>query len=101
MFLLAKKVKNELSLTDDKIKGFNIGFNESSSLGQSLSHAHLHVIPRRAGGGAKAARAEFAQSYPRASRVLNFLDQNFYFLVLIAKIYFSFQTDGSRFPSVC
>ena len=27
--------------------GFNIGLNEGAAAGQTISHAHIHVIPRR------------------------------------------------------
>ena len=29
--------------------GFNIGVNEGLAAGQTISHAHIHVIPRRTG----------------------------------------------------
>jgi diadenosine tetraphosphate (Ap4A) HIT family hydrolase len=29
--------------------GFNVGFNESAAAGQTVSHFHLHIIPRYAG----------------------------------------------------
>src|SRR5271157_4652570 len=29
--------------------GFNIGVNEGRAAGQTISHAHIHVIPRRTG----------------------------------------------------
>ena len=29
--------------------GFNIGVNEGKAAGQTIGHAHIHVIPRRAG----------------------------------------------------
>ncbi len=29
--------------------GFNIGVNEGRAAGQTIGHAHVHVIPRRAG----------------------------------------------------
>ncbi|ROR28801.1 diadenosine tetraphosphate (Ap4A) HIT family hydrolase [Curtobacterium sp. JUb34] len=29
--------------------GYNVGFNDGSSAGQTVFHAHLHVIPRFAG----------------------------------------------------
>lgn len=29
--------------------GFNIGLNEGSAAGQTISHAHLHIIPRYKG----------------------------------------------------
>ena len=32
-----------------KPDGFNIGVNEGRAAGQTVSHAHVHIIPRRAG----------------------------------------------------
>jgi diadenosine tetraphosphate (Ap4A) HIT family hydrolase len=29
--------------------GFNIGVNEGQAAGQTIGHAHVHIIPRRAG----------------------------------------------------
>ena len=29
--------------------GFNIGVNEGSAAGQTIGHAHIHIIPRREG----------------------------------------------------
>ena len=29
--------------------GFNVGFNDGAAAGQTVAHAHIHVIPRRAG----------------------------------------------------
>jgi diadenosine tetraphosphate (Ap4A) HIT family hydrolase len=29
--------------------GFNIGFNDGLAAGQTVSHAHVHIIPRRQG----------------------------------------------------
>jgi diadenosine tetraphosphate (Ap4A) HIT family hydrolase len=29
--------------------GFNIGFNDGLAAGQTVSHAHVHIIPRRTG----------------------------------------------------
>ncbi len=49
LFQLAKKVSVELRQDDKRISGFNIGFNVGATAGQSVDHAHLHVIPRRAG----------------------------------------------------
>jgi len=32
---------------DDTVKGFNIGWNCGEVAGQSVFHAHVHLIPRR------------------------------------------------------
>ncbi len=29
--------------------GFNIGVNEGGAAGQTIGHAHIHIIPRRTG----------------------------------------------------
>ena len=34
---------------DPNIKGFNIGWNCGEEAGQTVSHAHCHLIPRREG----------------------------------------------------
>ena len=47
-FLLALKVK-ELLVTRHAPDGFNIGANCGAAGGQSVWHAHIHVIPRFAG----------------------------------------------------
>ena len=35
--------------TEYRPDGFNIGLNDGSAAGQTVSHAHIHVIPRRDG----------------------------------------------------
>jgi diadenosine tetraphosphate (Ap4A) HIT family hydrolase len=37
------------SLFGNGIVGFNIGLNDGSAAGQTIGHAHIHVIPRRLG----------------------------------------------------
>jgi diadenosine tetraphosphate (Ap4A) HIT family hydrolase len=34
---------------DDTITGFNVGFNSGVDAGQTINHAHVHLIPRRKG----------------------------------------------------
>jgi diadenosine tetraphosphate (Ap4A) HIT family hydrolase len=34
---------------DSAVCGFNIGTNNGSEAGQTISHCHLHLIPRRKG----------------------------------------------------
>ena len=46
---LIKKIKEEILLKDSSIKGFNIGTNSGKTAGQSISHCHIHLIPRRVG----------------------------------------------------
>jgi diadenosine tetraphosphate (Ap4A) HIT family hydrolase len=31
------------------VKGFNVGMNCGEAAGQTVMHAHIHLIPRRAG----------------------------------------------------
>lgn len=49
LFHLAKYVKQDLKSADTSIAGFNLGVNEGDAAGQTVSHLHLHVIPRRLG----------------------------------------------------
>ena len=46
---LIKILKNKLEKTDSTISGFNIGINIGKSSGQTIMHAHIHLIPRRDG----------------------------------------------------
>ena len=45
---LVAEVRERL-LTSLKPDGFNIGFNDGLAAGQTVEHAHVHVIPRRTG----------------------------------------------------
>ena len=45
---LVGEVRERL-LTGLKPDGFNIGLNDGLAAGQTVEHAHVHVIPRRAG----------------------------------------------------
>jgi diadenosine tetraphosphate (Ap4A) HIT family hydrolase len=38
-----------LLLAEFKLEGFNVGLNDGTAAGQTVSHAHVHVIPRRHG----------------------------------------------------
>lgn len=49
MWALADEAKLNLRKADPSIDGFNFGFNEGISAGQSVMHAHVHLIPRRTG----------------------------------------------------
>ena len=42
-------VAENMKAADSAITGFNIGMNIGASAGQTVFHAHLHVIPRRGG----------------------------------------------------
>jgi ATP adenylyltransferase len=40
-------VKKEIFELDSSVAGFNLGFNDGEAAGQTIFHAHFHVIPRR------------------------------------------------------
>lgn len=46
---LLREVREDVSLADPKITGFNIGANAGQSAGQTILHCHMHLIPRREG----------------------------------------------------
>jgi len=46
---LIMKLKNRIAEKDDSVTGFNIGTNIGESAGQTIFHAHVHLIPRRNG----------------------------------------------------
>jgi diadenosine tetraphosphate (Ap4A) HIT family hydrolase len=48
IFLLLKDVKKIL-LEKFKPDGFNIGINNGADAGQTIDHAHIHIIPRYKG----------------------------------------------------
>ena len=50
---LLKQRRKDLELADDSISGFNIGLNSGESAGQTVMHAHWHLIPRRKGDTAE------------------------------------------------
>ena len=43
------RIVRERLLGELKPDGFNIGVNDGVAAGQTVPHAHVHVIPRRAG----------------------------------------------------
>jgi len=43
--VLMKKIRNE----DSAVVGFNLGYNCGEAAGQTVKHAHMHLIPRRVG----------------------------------------------------
>jgi ATP adenylyltransferase len=49
LFLKAREYSILLQDSDKTIKGFNIGVNQGSAAGQTVMHAHIHLIPRRNG----------------------------------------------------
>ena len=42
-------LKTRLSEDDDTILGLNVGMNCGEAAGQTVMHAHIHLIPRRKG----------------------------------------------------
>ena len=42
-------MKNKILEKDPSVTGFNIGVNCGVSAGQTIMHAHIHLIPRRDG----------------------------------------------------
>jgi diadenosine tetraphosphate (Ap4A) HIT family hydrolase len=49
MWALSASVRGALSVADERITGFNFGSNDGISAGQTVMHAHFHIIPRRDG----------------------------------------------------
>ena len=47
-WIMINKVKEELQ-TKFNPDGFNIGININETAGQSISHVHIHIIPRYKG----------------------------------------------------
>ena len=47
--ILILKLKEWLLAKDETITGFNLGMNCGKSAGQTIFHAHIHLIPRRGG----------------------------------------------------
>jgi ATP adenylyltransferase len=39
--------QKKITAKDDTVKGFNIGWNCGETAGQTVFHAHAHLIPRR------------------------------------------------------
>jgi diadenosine tetraphosphate (Ap4A) HIT family hydrolase len=48
LWRLVAQVRGKL-LSELKLDGFNIGVNDGPAAGQTVMHAHVHVIPRRVG----------------------------------------------------
>lgn len=42
-------LKSSVAAQDGSIAGFNVGINSGRAAGQTVFHAHVHLIPRRAG----------------------------------------------------
>ncbi len=50
---LLHMLRDDLCREDPSITGFNVGANCGRSAGQSVLHAHMHLIPRRDGDTSK------------------------------------------------
>ncbi|GAB6906958.1 Histidine triad (HIT) protein (fragment) [Desulfosarcina cetonica] len=46
---LIRTLARRIRQTDPSVSGFNIGTNSGISSGQTILHAHIHLIPRRDG----------------------------------------------------
>ena len=46
---LLKLRREQLSAQDASISGWNVGLNSGEAAGQTVFHAHWHLIPRRTG----------------------------------------------------
>lgn len=46
---LLRYLRGKLIESDPKIAGFNVGANAGEAAGQTVMHAHVHLIPRRQG----------------------------------------------------
>jgi diadenosine tetraphosphate (Ap4A) HIT family hydrolase len=46
---LADRLRDDLLNKDSSVVGFNLGMNCGGAAGQTVMHAHIHLIPRRVG----------------------------------------------------
>ncbi len=46
---LIRRMVAAIQRNDPSVSGFNIGINLGASAGQTIMHAHIHLIPRRDG----------------------------------------------------
>ena len=46
---LILRLKEDILETDHSVVGFNVGINCGEAAGQTIMHAHVHLIPRRLG----------------------------------------------------
>ena len=47
--LLLELTRREVLGADAAVSGFNVGMNSGEAAGQTVGHAHVHLIPRRVG----------------------------------------------------
>jgi len=50
---LIRILRDRIQKSDATVTGFNIGMNCGKSAGQTIMHAHIHLIPRRNGDALK------------------------------------------------
>lgn len=73
---LLMKLHNQILGSDPTVLGFNVGANCGEAAGQTIQHAHIHLIPRRLGdtpnpiGGIRGAIPERMdyESTPRSNK---------------------------------
>ncbi|OXM69338.1 HIT family protein [Amycolatopsis vastitatis] len=46
---MIRDLREKMMANDSSIEGFNVGFNSGRAAGQTVLHAHIHLIPRRIG----------------------------------------------------
>src|SRR5262249_47055383 len=46
---LSREVKAQIVAADSSVAAFHIGINVGIDAGQTISHCHVHLIPRRSG----------------------------------------------------
>lgn len=46
---LIRRLSRRIQQNDPSVSGFNIGMNIGAAAGQTVWHAHIHLIPRRQG----------------------------------------------------
>ena len=46
---LLRQLRTDILDSDTNVEGFNIGMNVGAVAGQTIFHAHIHLIPRRVG----------------------------------------------------
>ncbi len=46
---LIQRMCDRIAEDDPDVQGFNIGINDGTAAGQTVMHAHIHIIPRREG----------------------------------------------------
>ena len=46
---LMRQQKDTIQTQDEAVQGFNVGINVGEAAGQTVFHAHIHLIPRRVG----------------------------------------------------